>query len=91
MMEVGIKVEIFRPEDEDKMYVYFRKAGFQVSHVAFETKTSKTGIEYNSAFVYFETWKNTEETRSVWESVSFGKLIYDDPFYWDVSRVENYN
>jgi hypothetical protein len=91
MIEVGIKIEILRAKDEDKTYNFFWKAGFQVSHVDFETKVSKAGIEYKSAVVYFETWKNTDETRDIWASVSLGKLIYDDPFYWNVSRVENYN
>jgi hypothetical protein len=88
MAEVGIKIEILKPNDEILLYNFFWNAGFQVSHVDFETKTSKTGIEYKSAVVYFEVWKNTHETRSIWTSVSLGKLIYDNPFYWDVSRVE---
>ena len=60
----------------------------KVSNVDFVAKMGNDGRPYNSAYIHFDNWYNTDSAyhfqERVLDSEKEAKLIYDEPWYWIV-------
>ena len=60
----------------------------EVHHVDFISKTDKNGKKYNSGYVHFERWHESDTVANFQERVTNSdkdaKLVYDEPWYWIV-------
>jgi len=60
----------------------------RVSHIDFVGKINGDGKPYNSAYIHFENWYNTDAAQCFQERVlnpdKEARLVYDDPWHWIV-------
>lgn len=68
---------------------YSLKLGF-VERVDMVSRTSQAGEDYNRVFIHFSSWnESNQQARELRERLNQNtsiKIIYDDPWYWMISK-----
>jgi hypothetical protein len=64
-----------------------------IHHIDIIERTNEKGEKFNRVFVHFETWNTTPDAITARTRLLEGKkikLVYDDPWFWEISANRAY-